>query len=68
MSATLTNISRESRTGESDWQARVGIPASNSAGILRGDGTFEPTVPVRDRPDGMSIGVGIPTRVAIVSG
>jgi len=47
-------------------------------GTLHGDGTFEPTVPaqpgsllrtvVKLRPDGMSIGVGIPTRIAIVSG
>jgi hypothetical protein len=47
-------------------------------GTLHGDGTFEPTVPARPgsllrtvvklRPDGMSIGVGIPTRIAIVSG
>ena len=47
-------------------------------GTLHGDGMFERTVPVQPgsllrtvvklRPDGMSIGVGIPTRIAIVSG
>jgi hypothetical protein len=44
-------------------------------GTLHGDGTFEPAVPVRPGSLLMtvvklwpSIGVGIPTRIAIVSG
>jgi hypothetical protein len=47
---------------------------SKASAPLHGDGTFEPTVPVQSgsllrtvvklRPDGMSIRVGIPTRIA----
>jgi hypothetical protein len=55
-------------------------PASitSRVGTLHGHGAFEPTQPARPgsllrtvvklRLDGMSIGVGIPTRIAIVSG